>query len=194
LTLQSRCDIIVTKNITEGVYYMELMKAIALRKSVRAYNDEQIAEEKIDTILSAGSAAPVGMGRFDNLHITVIQNKDIINKISAGIKAMMKREGDPLYNAQTLILVSSKEAEAPGIDYTNASCVMENMLLAGADLGIGSVIVWGIAMVVEADQSLKDALSIPDGYHALIGASFGYAANADQKEKELVQKIQTSRV
>lgn len=173
---------------------MELMKAIALRKSVRAYNDEQIAEEKIDTILSAGSAAPVGMGRFDNLHITVIQNKDIINKISAGIKAMMKREGDPLYNAQTLILVSSKEAEAPGIDYTNASCVMENMLLAGADLGIGSVIVWGIAMVVEADQSLKDALSIPNGYHALIGASFGYAANADQKEKELVQKIQTSRV
>lgn len=173
---------------------METMKTIALRKSVRAYSDEQIAEEKIDTILAAGSAAPVGMARYDSLHIAVIQDKDIINKISAGIKEMMKREGNPLYNAQTLILVSSKEAEVPGIDYTNASCMMENMLLTGADLGIGSVIVWGIAMVVEADKSLKEALSIPDGFHALIGASFGYAANAEQKEKELTQKIQTSRV
>lgn len=173
---------------------METMKAIALRKSVRAYREEQIPEEKLEKILSAGSAAPVGMARYDSLHLTVIQDKEIINKISTSIREMMKRENDPLYGAQTLILVSSKEMPAPGIDYTNASCVMENMLLAGADLGIGSVIVWGIAMAVEADKSLQEALSIPEDFHALIGASFGYAVDEEQKEKELTLKIQSNRV
>lgn len=173
---------------------METMKALALRKSVRAYKEEQITEEKLNTILSAGCAAPVGMARYDTLHLTVIQDKEIIKRISASIMQMMNREGDPLYGAQTLILVSSQEAQAPGIDYTNASCVMENMLLAGADLGIGSVIVWGIAMAVEADKSLRDALAIPEGFHGLIGACFGYAADAVQNEKDLAVKIQLNRI
>ncbi|SHO43080.1 nitroreductase family protein [Anaerocolumna xylanovorans] len=173
---------------------METLKAMALRKSVRAYKDEQIAEEKLETILSAGCAAPVGMARYDSLHLTVIQDKEVIKKVSESIMQMLKRENDPLYGARTLILVSSQEMPAPGLDYTNASCVMENMLLTGADLGIGSVIVWGIALAVEANESLKEALSIPEGFKPLIGACFGYAADTEQKEKELTVKIQSNRV
>lgn len=173
---------------------METLKTMALRKSVRAYKDEQVSEEKLETILAAGCAAPVGMARYDSLHLTVIQDKEIIKKISTSIMQMMKRENDPFYGAGTLILVSSQEAEVPGIDYTNASCVMENMLLTGADLGIGSVIVWSMAMAVEADKSLKEALSIPEGFKPLVGACFGYAADTELKEKELTVRIQLNRV
>ncbi len=174
---------------------METKKAIASRYSVRAYKKDQIAEEKLETILAAGSAAPVGMGRYDSLHVTVIQDEEIRKRISEGIRQIFNTESDALYGGPTLVLVSSKEeVPAPGIDYTNAACVAENMMLAGADIGIGSVLVWGIALAVEADKSLKEALSIPEGFKAMIGTVFGYAANAEQKEKDLKVKIQMNRI
>lgn len=173
---------------------METKKAIASRYSVRAYKKEQIAEEKLETILAAGSAAPVGMGKYDSLHVTVIQDEEIRKRISEGIRQIFNTESDALYGAPTLVLVSSGEVPAPGIDYTNAACVAENMMLAGADIGIGSVLVWGIALAVEADKSLKEALSIPEGFKAMIGTVFGYAANAEQKEKDLKVKIQMNRI
>lgn len=39
---------------------METLEAISLRKSVRAYKDEQISNEILDSILKAGCQAPVG--------------------------------------------------------------------------------------------------------------------------------------
>lgn len=38
---------------------METLKAIATRKSTKSYNGEQIRQDKLDTILAAGCAAPV---------------------------------------------------------------------------------------------------------------------------------------
>lgn len=55
---------------------METMKAIAKRKSTRAFNPEKgIAKADLDTILAAGCAAPVGAGDYSSLHLTIIQSK-----------------------------------------------------------------------------------------------------------------------
>jgi len=173
---------------------MELMKAITKRKSVRAYKPEQIPDDILDTILCAGSLAPVGMGQYDSMHFTVIQDKDILSKISLFVQQMMKREGDALYGLQTLVLVSSKEQPGPGIDYVNAGGMLENIALAATEQEIGSVIIWGSALAVEADQDLKQALSIPDGFHAVAGIGLGYAQNPNSVEKEMTNKISTNRV
>lgn len=173
---------------------METMKAIALRKAVRAYKKEQITEDILNTILSAGCAAPVGWGMYDKLHLTVIQDKEIMKRISANLMQMMKTENDPLYGVPTLILVSSKELPVPNMEYSNAACILENMMLMAADHEIGSVVIWGTALAVEADESLKEALSIPDGFKAIISAGFGYSADTEQKEKELKVTLQLNRV
>jgi len=172
---------------------METIKAIAKRSSVRAYKPEQISEDALNFILSAGCAAPVGMKKYDSLHITVIQDKEILGRISSIVRQMMKTDNDPLYGVPALILLSSAEAPAPGLDYVNAACVIENMLLAAADRGIGSVIVWASALAVEADAELKAALKLPEGFKAVLGAGFGYSVSA-QKEKELKATFGINRI
>jgi nitroreductase len=168
---------------------MELTKVIAKRKSVRAYKPDAVSEETLNAILAAGCAAPVGMAKYDTLHFTVIENKEILGRISNTIKQMMKREGDAIYAAPTLVIISSKEPMAPGIDYTNAACIAENMMLTATDANVGSVLIWGPAMAIEADSSLKEAIAIPEGYKPLFSVAFGYPAKDDDKEKELKVKI-----
>ncbi|NLB91740.1 MAG: hypothetical protein GX786_11055 [Clostridiales bacterium] len=52
--------------------YWKLHKQSQKRSSIRAYRSEQISAQELETILFAGSAAPVGRGNYAGLHITVI--------------------------------------------------------------------------------------------------------------------------
>ena len=62
---------------------METMKAIAKRKSTRAFNPEKgIAKADLDAILAAGCAAPVGAGDYSSLHLTIIQSNEMLDKIN----------------------------------------------------------------------------------------------------------------
>lgn len=170
------------------------MKTIATRKSTRVYTGKQISDEVLNAILAAGCAAPVGMGMYDSLHLTVIQDKEILKNISAGVAKAMNMDSDPLYGAPTIVLVSSKEPIAPGVDYTNAGAVIQNMLLAATDKGIGSVLIWGTALAVGAVDELRKALAIPDGFNPVCSAALGYATSPDQTEKDLSITISMNRV
>lgn len=173
---------------------METNKVIAARKSVRAYKGEQLPEEILDNILAAGCAAPVGMGMYNTLHLTLVQNKEALGRLSDAAAQATNRQGDPFYGAPAVVLISSKEVQVPGIDFVNAGCIAENMMLAAADKGIGSVIVWAAGMAVEADPDLKNSLAVPEGYKALFSVALGYAAADEQTEKDLKITIDTNRI
>ncbi len=173
---------------------MQTKQAMAARHSVRAYQDKQLPEESLNAILWAGSAGPVGMKRYDTLHYTVIQDQPLLHRLSQAIQQSLQIENDPLYGAPCFILVSSQPPSAPGIDYVNAACMVENMMLLAADEGIGSVIVWAVALVIEADPSLKAALGLPKGFHAVVGAAFGYEDGAAPAPKSQDLSVQVNRV
>ena len=61
---------------------MNTLEAIAKRKSTREYKDVQITEEALDAILKAGFASPVAMARYDSLHITVVQNQELLKNVT----------------------------------------------------------------------------------------------------------------
>ena len=61
---------------------METIKTISLRKSVRAYKPEPIPEEALNIIVQAGFKAPVASGKYDSLHITVVQSPDALKQIA----------------------------------------------------------------------------------------------------------------
>ena len=180
---------------------METIKAIAKRKSVRAYKTEQISKETLADILTAGCAAPVGAGMYNTLHLTVIQDEAVLKRLSdvsarmlpdaakEMIMAITQGKLDPLYGAPTVVIISSIPSDSPGIDSVNAGCVAENMMLAATDAGIGSVVLGGAGGAVSADPQLKELVSIPDGYNALFGIAFGNAAAPDGTEKELKMTI-----
>lgn len=169
---------------------METLKAMSKRKSTRAYKSEQIKKADLDTILAAGCTAPVGKGDYASLHLTVIQNPDLLKRISSGLAKIMKIDTDPLYNAPTLVLVSAAEEQLfPNIEIANAACVIQNMLLAATDAGLDSVYIWGAAVAVQADPELSRNLGIPDGFKAVSSAALGYAQEPDTSEKKLAVTI-----
>ena len=154
---------------------MNTMEAIAKRSSVRAYNGKQLTAEELQTVLCAGCAAPVGLGLHDSMMMTVVQDRALLSAVSEGIRQAMGVPTDPVYGAPALVILSSKPQIAVGVDYANAGCIMENMMLAATELGLGSVIIWGAGAAAEGNPNLKERLGIPAEYHALAGLALGKA-------------------
>ena len=96
-------------------------------------------------------SAPVGSGQYDSLHITVIQDWDLLNEISNAVTEMMVKiigkRMDKNFGAPTMVIVSSKPAMMPGLEYANVGCVLENMVIAATSLGIDNII-WAVGLAV----------------------------------------------
>ena len=158
---------------------METIKTISLRKSVRAYKPVPIPEEALNIIVQAGFKAPVASGKYDSLHVTVVQSPNALKQIADAASDVVyqtihiRKSMD--FGAPALIIISSSPAMMPGIEYANAACVLENMVLAATDQQIDSVIWGGAAVAVQKSTELKKLLHIPAGYEPVLCASFGYA-------------------
>lgn len=155
---------------------MELMKAIELRQSTRSYKSEQINDEALDTILKAGSAAPVGMGAYNTVHLTAVQNPDLLNEFTEATKEVFNNpKMNPFYGAPTLIIVSGKPSEkAPNIEVHNAACIVENMALAATDLGLGNVYLLGFLFAISTKKELIEKLNLPDGFVPVAALAVGH--------------------
>ncbi|OAA90458.1 nitroreductase family protein [Clostridium ljungdahlii] len=175
---------------------MEMMKAIAVRKSTRNYKSEQISDDSLNIVLNAGCAAPVGMGAYDSVHLTVIQNSTLLEKITkATANAFGNPNMKPFYGAPTLIVVSGKANDkAPHIEIANAACVIENMALAATDIGLGSVYLWAFLASFSKEKELLKELNLPEGFIPVSGIALGYPTEPLTKEKELKQTIKINTI
>ncbi len=175
---------------------MNTLDAIFSRKSTRAYKNEQISEENLQIIIKAGCAAPIGMARYDTLHITVIQNDEVIAKIfDEAEEAMFKEIGvrkNMNFGAKTMIVISSMPAYREGVEYAHAGFVIENMIIAATSLGIDSVVLGGPISILAKSEELKNAIGIPEGFTPLLAVSLGYGVeNAPAKNHVIeVNRIQ----
>ncbi len=172
---------------------METLDALITRKAIRKYKKEQIKETELDTILRAGGVAPIGMGDYASIHLTVVQNPGLLKKISAGVKAAvpgMKVE-DPIYGAPTVVIVSSGPNERmPTIGDFNAGCILENMMIAATDIGVGSVFMMSTVLAF-SDKKLAEELKIPAGFKPLAAVALGYA-DEPVAPKELKNPYETT--
>lgn len=177
---------------------MELIKAIAMRKSTRSYKSEQISEESLNIIINAGCAAPIGMGDYNSVNITVIQNPDLLDRISkTAAKAIGNPKANILYGAPTLVIVSSTPTKYfPNNEAAkaNASCIIENMALAATDAGIGSVYLLSPLFAFNSDKELLKELNLPEGFAPAAGIALGYPAEPLTQERELKQTIKVNTI
>lgn len=169
---------------------MNALDAIFSRKSTRAYKNEQISEENLQIIIKAGCAAPIGMARYDTLHITVVQSDELLAKIfDEAENAMFKQIGirkNMNFGAKTVIVISSMPAYREGIEYAHAGFVIENMVIAATSLGIDSVVLGGPISAIAQSEELKNAIGIPEGFEPLLAVVLGYAVeDAPSKEHSI---------
>ena len=155
---------------------METLKAIFSRQSVRSYLPEQISAIELETLLKAAKAAPIGNGKFGEVHLTVLQNKVLIEKITEFIAAFVGNpNAKPFYGAPTVIIVSC----LPGSNliYANAACMVENMAVAATDLGLGSIYLWGFIERINKNPDLVSHIGLPEGFVMVSALGVGHPVN-----------------
>ena len=172
---------------------MELYQAIFTRCSCRSYTDAPVTDAQLKAILAAANAAPVGMGAYQTVHLTVIRNKEFLTALNAVAKEFMKRDTDPLYGVPVMVLVSAKPGMPPAIEFQNAAAIIENMLLTATDLGLGSVYLMGAIAALKTKPELVEMLDLPEGFVPIAAAAIGHAA-APAVQREEQQKIEINYI
>ena len=172
---------------------MNTLEAIAARRSIRKFTDDPVPDEIVRKILNAGIQAPSGKNHQPWRFVVVRGDGrgEMIRLMRAGIAAAKGRGDNPGSSEWTTEVMAvapvtvfvfhpdgirpwlkhSTEQNFSGVvDVQSIGAAIQNMLLAAADLGVGSL--W-ICDVFYAYEELCDWLG-EEG--ALIAAvSFGHA-------------------
>ena len=174
---------------------MEFDEVLALRQSTRKFQDRQLADVYVEKILAAANRAPVGSNLYKDIHITVVQDRNILLSLcEAAWKRFSSKEkvkeiaGDTadgenlkkpnlFYDAPTVFFVSHRRQDLqPGIEWANVTSVTSVMHLEATNLGLGSVFMWGalesMRLFPELDHTVL--LELPEGFVPLIGLTVGY--------------------
>lgn len=155
----------------------ETLKTLKNRRSVRAYRKEQIREEELKQILEAGTYAPTGMGAQSPLMV-VIQDQELIRRLSAMNAEIMGSSGDPFYGAPTVVVVLADSRR--GTFAEDGSLVMGNLMNAAASLGVASCWIHRAREMFASPEgkALLENWGIPEYYVGVGNCIMGYAQGA----------------
>ena len=174
---------------------MTAMDSIFSRRSIRSYTGEAPSKEEIKQILDSCYAAPVGMGRYDSLHITVVRDRAYLCDLEAEAgKQLGKENYHPLYGAPVLLIFSSV---FPGIptdnsSYSNCAILAENAALAAVELGLGTCHIWDAIRALNKAPALLEKLRLPEGFAPCCAVTLGKTQETYAPRSVIDGRIATS--
>lgn len=153
----------------------EFLDLLLTRRSVRAYKPDPVPEALLEEVLRAGTYAPTGGGRQSPVLVAVTDKaaRDEISRLNA---AVMGKDTDPYYGAPVLVLALADPASSTWVE--DASCALENMMLAAHALGLGSVWVHREREIFdsEAGKALLRTWGLPETLRGVGSIALGYAS------------------
>lgn len=153
----------------------EFLDMLLTRRSVRAYKPDPVPTALLEEVLRAGTYAPTGGGRQSPVLVAVTDRaaRDEISRLNA---AVMGKDTDPYYGAPVLVLALADPASSTWVE--DASCTLENMMLAAHALGLGSVWVHREREIFdsEAGKALLRAWGLPETLRGVGSIALGYAS------------------
>ncbi len=170
----------------------ETLNSIKERRSVRAYKPDQIADKELDLVLEAGTYAPTGMG-LQSPKIVVVQDKDLIARLSKLNAQVMGTANDPFYGAPTVLIVFGDRDRTTCVE--DGSLVLGNMLLAAYAVGLGSCWIHRAREVFNLPEGkkLKKLWGIPDNYvgigHCILGYPAGDAPEPKKRKADYIVRV-----
>jgi nitroreductase len=156
------------------------------RRSTRAFQTQQLKEEELQLVLTAGLAA-ASANNSQPWHLTVIQDKEVLNWIVEKNKDKMRQSDNPevvqrandpnthnFYHAPTVVIFSADQNRAYG--KPDCANVATQMALAAHSLDIGSCYVASFmqAFAGEQIQQLIEKAKIPQGFQPFLSLALGY--------------------
>lgn len=171
------------------------------RHSCRSYSKEPLTDAELKELIRAADSAPVGSARYMDIHLTVVRDRNILNKMTEAFFARVRQKKkdmeaiietvadhtsddlakDPFYGAPAVIFVSHKKQDLqPGIEWCNAMNVAMFIHLKAAEMGLGSCFSWGVleAARMFPEYSHNDLLQLPEDFEPLIGVMAGHPADS----------------
>ncbi len=153
-----------------------VLRNIAERASVRAYEDKEVERDKIEKLLRAGMAAPSAVNR-QPWHFIVVTDKDRLGLLSRACPNASMAAAAPL--AIVVCGDMGKALDGPERDFwvQDASAAAENILLAAQAMGLGAV--WtGTYPMRERCERVAKAMDLPEGMIPLCTLVIGYPAES----------------
>ncbi len=151
----------------------EVLNTIKARRAVRAYKPDAVPAQLLDAVLEAGTYAPTGGGHQSPVIIAVTSDK--YRKEIAEMNAdVMGGTGDPYYGAPVVVLVLADGNASTFVE--DGSCVLENMMLAAASLGLGSVWVHREREIFDSEKgkALLHEWGLPETLRGVGSIALGY--------------------
>ena len=182
----------------------DTLRVIGERYSCRAFDGKLPEKEKLEAIALAAVQAPSAMNR-QPWEIIVITDKAFIEEMDAAGVRMLEaaedksayeriksRGGSMFYNAPCMFLIPMQAVDvSKHYAYMDCGIVSENIAIAAASLGLGSVIC-GMAEIPLSGPNggtFKERAGFPDGWKFGIAVLVGYAENAGMPHEPDKSKI-----
>lgn len=154
----------------------EVLENIKTRRSCRAYEAKEVPMELIEQIVEAGTYAPSARG-MQSAIIVAITNQAVRDQIAKLNAAVMNSTKDPFYGAPVVLVVLGNKKSGNYI--YDGSLVMENMMLAAHDLGLGSCWIHRAKEVFDSEEgkALLKSWGIEGDYEGIGNCIIGYATD-----------------
>jgi nitroreductase len=161
---------------------MEFSEALEKRRSIRKYKDTPIPRESILKVLEAARIAPSAAHR-QPWHFVVVQDKEKRELVASGRSWAA--------NAPVIIVAIGDPVASPNWWQNDIGIAFEHVILAAADLGLGTC--WMGSMARDAE--IKALLGIPEGLRVVAITPLGTTDEkpAPKKRKSLDEIVSWER-
>lgn len=167
---------------------MDVMTAIKTRRSIRAYTDKEIEEEKLNLVLEAGRLAPSASNRQEWRFIVVKDAQTRLKLATASRNQAFVGEAPVVivvHSSDVSHIMSCGQASYP-IDLAIA---VDHMTLKAVEEGLGTC--WIGAFY---EDEVKKILSIPEGNRIVALLPIGYpAATPSPTPRKKLEEIVEAR-
>ncbi|TVM35027.1 nitroreductase family protein [Oceanidesulfovibrio marinus] len=168
---------------------MDAMEAILTRRSIRAYTEEAVTDEQVETLLRAAMAAP-SAGNAQSWTFMVIRDRELLDAVPTVHPYAKMTPQAPL----AILVCGDVSAEKyPGFWVQDCSAAVENLLLAAHATGLGAV--WtGIYPDASRVEGFRRLFSLPEHIIPLALVPLGHPKeHKEQADRFNPDKIKRDR-
>ena len=149
----------------------ELVEIVRKRRTVRKFDDREVSDEQIETLLELAMYAPNRLNR-QPWHFVVVRNQELQKQF-----ADVLRIHSYLETASVVVAVCALPDRSPTWAM-DVSAAIENMLIGATSMGIGSAWVGSPDTVMWSmfEEAAHDSLAIPCDVRIVSLVALGYPA------------------
>ena len=164
------------------------MNTLLNRRSIRRYKEDQVPDELLDQVLTAGLFAPSGMNR-QNIVMVAVRDKETRDQLSRLNAAVIGSDRDPFYGAPCVIVVLGDPEIYPVVE--NGSLVLGNLMNAAYSVGLGSCWIHRAKQTFETEEgkALLRKWGLKENLVGIGNCILGYADESPEAKPRLDGRI-----